>query len=121
MQFALVGELWQVLCPFADTAVPDPKTGQPSPTEACLVFVRTLPPADRQALADLLPDDWADRVRLIFAECVTDERGACPPPAVLESCFARFDLPTTEKVHRMCCAANGLDYLEYPTDERVAA
>lgn len=105
--------LMPVFCPLADTAVHVGK-GQYQPTQATHVFAKALPEADRDALAELLPDDWADRVRLIFAECVCDERGVCPPPAVLEACFARFDLETTERVHRACCAMNALPYMPYP-------
>lgn len=107
--------LTSVLCPFADTARPDGKGGH-QPTEACLVFVRPLPPADRAALADLLPDEWGERVRLIFAECVCDGAGVPPPPQLLADTFARFDLATTERVHRAACAANDLPYMEYPRE-----
>ena len=108
-------DLIQVLCPFADTARPDGK-GPPQPTEACVVFVRTLPPADRQALAEMLPDDWAERVRWIFAETVCDGHGVLPSPQLLADTFARFDLPATERVHRAACAANQIPYMEYPRD-----
>ncbi len=110
-------DLTQVLCPLADTA--QVVAGERVPTRACLVFVRRLPEPDRRALEDLLPDDWGDRCRLIFAECVCDERGVCPPPELLADVFGRFDLETTERVHRACCAANGLPYLEFPRDERA--
>ncbi len=110
-------DLTQVFCPFADTARPDGKAGS-QPTEACLVFVKQLAPADRAALLDLLPDEWGERVRLIFAECVCDGAGVCPTPQLLADTFARFDLATTERVHRACCSANGLPYMEFPREQR---
>lgn len=110
-------DLTQVFCPFADTAKPDGKAGL-QPTEACVVFVRPLPAADRQALLELLPDEWGERVRLIFAETVCDGAGVCPPPQLLADTFARFDLATTERVHRACCAANGIPFMEFPREQR---
>lgn len=111
-------DLKQVMCPFADTLVKDGTTGHLVPSQACLVFVRRLPPADRDVLAELLPDDWGERVRWILSECVCDGMGVRPPPELLAEVFSRFDLETTERVHRTCCAENGLPYLEFPRDER---
>jgi hypothetical protein len=116
MQFGR-DDLMQVMCPLADTA--QVVAGVRVPTQACLVFVRRRPDGDRRALADLLPDDWAERSRLILAECVCDERGVPPPPERLAEVFARFDLETTERVLRMCCSVNELPYLECPPDERT--
>ena len=106
--------LTSILCPFANTAA-NGRDG-PEPTEACLVFVQRLPDPDRLALLDLLPDEWGERVKLIFAECVCDGTGVCPTPQLLADTFARFDLATTEKVHRAACSANEIPYMEFPRE-----
>jgi len=120
MQFARRDDLAQVMCPLADTAVPDPKTGRPQPQRAGLVFVRRLRDPDRDVLVEHLDDDWGERVKWIFAECVCDENGIPPTPEVLADFFSRLDLRTTELVHRTCCAWNGIPYLPY-LDERHPA
>lgn len=119
MDFTARSDLKQVFVTFADTVEFDPVTKRYEPKHAGLVFVLRLSLADRDVLLEFLSDDWGERVKLIFSQCVCDEHGRLPGEAKLAEVFARFDLPTTETVHRECCAWNGIPYLEFPKDERA--
>lgn len=123
MQFTTCDGLMQVFCPLADTAAAVPGTGQLQPTLACVVYIRRLCDTDRDALVEMIDDmdDWGERVRWIFAETVCDERGVLPTPQLLADTFGRFNLRTTELVHRNACSHNGIPYLPYPTDEPTQA
>lgn len=95
--------VWPVFCESADGET------------ACFISVRALPPADRAALAELLPPAGEPRRRMVFDETVCDEHGRPPDQKRLDAVAPRLHPAAVDRLYRMACSLNQLP-IEVPSD-----
>jgi hypothetical protein len=77
-------------------------------THAAFHYVRTLPPADRAALRELLPPGGDERVAMVIGETACDDTGSPPPADELVAFVRSLTRESADRLYKTACCQNRL-------------